>query len=342
MGKTTGTAARYILPAQNEDREIVRRPEGPNIKEQMRAIAFAAKQRADVLVCECMAVNPRYQEVHQEQIFLANMTVLVNVLADHLDDMGPTTDEVAKALATTIPRGGHLIVAEDYYTYYFKRLAERQGTRVFVADSSAVPDGYVDRFDFVMFPESVALGLAVAEALDIDRDTALRGMLKTIPDPGALRISPLSGSGWNQSFFVNAFAANEPATSLKIWHMLREMDHLPQENPIVVFNGRPDRIDRTRQFIADFFPNIEADKLTLLAIGQNIRPLRNAMKKGAFPGISDYVHLENAPLDRVVNKLLSIADNSVIVGLGNIHGDAEDLVDVLNTYCQKTMSEAAA
>jgi poly-gamma-glutamate synthase PgsB/CapB len=56
-GKTTGTNARYITPITGLEREIKRKPEGPNIKEQMKTIRYAVKDGADALVCECMAVD---------------------------------------------------------------------------------------------------------------------------------------------------------------------------------------------------------------------------------------------------------------------------------------------
>ena len=69
IGKTTGTSARMIYWFTDEEKPIVRRPEGPNIGEQRRVVKEAAKLKAEALVSECMAVNPDYQITFQEKCF---------------------------------------------------------------------------------------------------------------------------------------------------------------------------------------------------------------------------------------------------------------------------------
>lgn len=43
---------------------------------------------ANAIVSECMAVNPDYQIIFQEELLQANIGVIVNVLEDHMDVMG--------------------------------------------------------------------------------------------------------------------------------------------------------------------------------------------------------------------------------------------------------------
>ena len=42
---------------------------------------------ANAIVSECMAVNPDYQIIFQEELLQANIGVIVNVLEDHMDVM---------------------------------------------------------------------------------------------------------------------------------------------------------------------------------------------------------------------------------------------------------------
>ena len=51
----------------------------------------------------------------------ANIGVIVNVLEDHLDVMGPTLDEIADAFTATIPYNGHLIITQSPYADFFKK-----------------------------------------------------------------------------------------------------------------------------------------------------------------------------------------------------------------------------
>ena len=110
VGKTTGTAARMFYWNQNEEEELVRRPRGVSISEQIRVIHKAAKRDANALVCECMAVRPDYQVAYQHHIIKADVLAIVNVLEDHLDEMGPTLEQLAWAFADTIPYNGIAVV----------------------------------------------------------------------------------------------------------------------------------------------------------------------------------------------------------------------------------------
>src|SRR5690625_5406941 len=100
---------------------MLRRHEGPNIREQRVVVQEAADLGADAIVSECMAVNPDYQIVFQEKLLKANIGVIVNVLEDHLDVMGPTLDQIAEAFLSTIPYNGTLRLSESTYVDFFSK-----------------------------------------------------------------------------------------------------------------------------------------------------------------------------------------------------------------------------
>src|SRR5699024_6181807 len=114
------------------------------------------------------------------------------------------------------------------------------------------------------FPDNVALGLGVAQIFNIPREVALRGMLQAQPDPGAMRIHNYVTPTGNNGHFVNGFAANEPTSTLNIWKRLVELGY-PENDPLIIMNCRPDRVDRTEQFAHDFLPHIEIG--TLIVVG---------------------------------------------------------------------------
>ena len=174
LGKTTGTAARLLY--KGTETKIKRKKEGSNIKEQIAVIRQAKQKEANALVCECMAVRPDYQKVYSHNIIKANVCVIVNVLEDHLDVMGPTTDQMALAFGETIPYNGTLIITHSKYTKYFKDIAKKRNTKVYVARNQDIPKGYLEKFSYVLFPDNVALALAVARGLKIDKKVALEGM----------------------------------------------------------------------------------------------------------------------------------------------------------------------
>jgi poly-gamma-glutamate synthase PgsB/CapB len=327
VGKTTGTSARMIYWFTEEEKPIVRRPEGPNIGEQRRVVKEAARLEAEALVSECMAVNPDYQITFQEKMIQANIGVIVNVLEDHMDVMGPTLDEVAEAFLATIPYKGHLITIDGPYLEYFKTVAAKRRTKVIVADNSRITDEFLRKFDYMVFPDNASLALAVAEALDIPEEIAFRGMLNAHPDPGAMRITKF-GNPKAPAFLVNGFAANDAASTLRIWERVGEIGY-SVDSPIVIMNCRPDRVDRTEQFARDVLPYIKTDILVL--IGETTSPIMDAYNEGKIPA-KEIWDLEGHSTEEIFNKLRPELHNRMIYGVGNIHGAAEPLIEVMKEY----------
>lgn len=324
IGKTTGTSARMIYWDTPEEEPIVRRAEGPNIGEQKMVMKKAAQLGAEALVSECMAVNPDYQVIFQEKLVQANIGVIVNVLEDHMDVMGPTLDEVAEAFTATIPYNGHLIISEGPYVDFFKKEALKRNTKVIVADNSKISDDYLRQFDYMVFPENASLSMAVAEALGIDERTAYRGMLNAQPDPGAMRIQQVR-TAHSLAYFVNGFAANDPVSTLNIWERIKSQGY-PTKYPIILMNCRSDRVDRTIQFAHDVLPYLPID--TLILIGEEADPIIDAVNRGKIK-VGQLLDLQEESTDEIYETLLEITANNVIYGIGNIHGAAEPLIEKL-------------
>lgn len=329
VGKTTGTAARMIFWNSDSEQDVVRRPHGVTISEQIRVIREAVKCGADALVCECMAVRPDYQRVYQHQIINAGLTVITNVLEDHLDEMGPTTDQIAWAFADTIPYNGSVVVPDCEYTEYFKDVADKRGTRAFVADDSAVSDEYLKQFDYRLFPRNCSVALAAADALGIDRETALSAMLKAHADPGALRFYDMHLHD-GDCCVVNAFAANEPSSSLDIWDIVCSEKPDLAANPVILMNCRPDRVDRTKQFVRDFFPKIP--NAILVAAGESTGNITKAHSRGRFPNVTQYINFEKQSPEKVLEALKPLLPGRIVMCVGNIHGNGEPILDALLGY----------
>lgn len=322
VGKTTGTSARMMYWFQDEEKPIKRRPEGPNIREQKEVVKEAADLGAEALVSECMAVNPDYQVIFQKEMLQANIGVIVNVLEDHMDVMGPTLDEVAEAFTATIPYNGHVIVSESPYVDYYREVADKRNTQVIVADESKISEEFLRKFEYMVFPQNAALTLAVAEALGIDEETAKQGMLHAPPDPGAMRISHF-GDPDQPSYFVNGFAANDASSTLNIWERIKKLDY-PTGNAVVIMNCREDRVDRTEQFAVDVLPFIEMKALVL--IGETTSPIVDEYEKGSIQA-EKLLNLEGYETEEIFNSLRPYLVNTVVYGVGNIHGAGEPLIE---------------
>lgn len=324
VGKTTGTSARIIY-WDKEEEPIERGRLGPNIIEQKTVIKKVVKLGASAFVTECMAVDPDYQIVFQDKLVKANMGVIVNVREDHMDLCGPTLDFIAESFTATIPKNGTLIVNDSDYNDYFTQEAKKRNSRIFIANEKEIPDGYLEKFRYIVFPENIAIALAAAKALNIDKDTALRGMLNADPDPGALTIYPLDNE--SPTYFVNGFAANDPNSTRMIWEHITAIGY-PTENPMVIVNCRPDRVDRTLQFAEDVLPNMNID--ILVAMGQTVKPITEGVNtKKISP--QKYINAEGLSPHEVYKIIKDYFLNRIIFGVGNIHGGGDELVELIIT-----------
>ena len=324
IGKTTGTSARMIFWGKAREMQIKRRPVGANIGEQINVLHRAVRKKANALVCECMAVKPEYQEVYQKQIIQANVVVITNVVEDHLDEMGPTTQQIAWAFAKTIPYDGILVITEGPYAAYFKRVAKRRRTKVVCLDPEIIDEQYIKQFPYIVFKNNCAIGLAFAQAMGIDSDIAFRAMLKAHPDPGSAQIVKVQQENGN-IWLVNAFAANEPTSSLEILENVRQA-HQMSRKPVIMLCCRDDRVDRTHQFIDDFLPYVEAE--CLMVIGTGTLDVINAYQKERFPEIDECIDLSGRKENDIISEVNKINGNQVVFCVGNIHGVAEEFLKV--------------
>ena len=330
VGKTTGTAPRIMYDRQEE--EIVRDPCGVNIREQLKVIQSAKEYGAEALVAECMALRPDYQRIYQEEMIQANVGVIVNVREDHLDVMGPTTDQIAQAFTTTIPYNGKLIISNSEYNDYFIEIAEERNTEVFIADESEIPEGYLEKFTYVVFPNNIAIPLALAKALGIDKEVALEGMLKAKADPGALRIMPIKVDN-KEAIFVNAMAANDPLSTLNIWDMLED-DQMIKDTPIVLFNARQDRVDRTIQMAKECIPYL-GKNIDLVLMGQAAEPIRKVYDQGKLKNVNQLIDLSERRGKEVRDYIYDVMDGRLVFCMGNVHGLGEEFFEALGTWDER-------
>jgi poly-gamma-glutamate synthase PgsB/CapB len=316
VAKTTGTVPRFILP---NGREVpVYRPGGPNVIEQKQSVTMAAAQRAEALVVECMALQPQLQWLSESKLVRATHGVITNARPDHLDVMGPTEDDVARALAATVPIRGKFLTADKAHRAFFMEVCEDRGTSFRAGEdiSRPVTPADMEGFSYLEHQDNVELALAVCEEIGIDNETALRGMWRAKPDPGAMTESHVEFFG-RKIVFVNGFAANDPISTRYIWEQSLQR-HGEMERSIAVFNCRSDRADRSEQLAESYADWTQADEVVLLGTGQYIFA-RAAVKNGLDP--TRLVFVDRTHPGDIFEILLGLAESSaLIMGLGNIKG----------------------
>jgi gamma-polyglutamate synthase len=326
-GKTTGSLARMILP---DGQELpIYRPAGANIIEQRRIVALAAAYESDALVIECMALQPQLQSLSELKLVQSTHGVITNARPDHLDVMGPRSEDVARALAGTTPVGGKLFVTDGPHLGVFARAAEDRGSELVVA-SPCDDDEALQPFSYTEHPDNVGLALAVCEDLGVERELALAGMWSSKPDPGAMTERQLDFFGRHITF-VNGFAANDPVSTQQIWRMMLER-HDQVERRIAVFNCRADRPERSLQLGRDLVAWPEPDHVVLMGSGTMVFA-RAASKAGVDPARFHFV--EGLGISEVFERIVALCGASAMVmGLGNIGGGGLRLAALFDNRAQ--------
>jgi poly-gamma-glutamate synthase PgsB/CapB len=329
VAKTTGSAARYIHPDGAE--EPVSRPGPPNIREQLGIVRRARREGARALVLECMAIRPDFQWVCEHRIVKATVGVITNARPDHLDIMGPTTDDVAVALAGTVPDGGLLFTSEHERVEAFRREAAARGSELREVLPEAADKSLTEGFRYVEHLENVVLALAVCEHLGVATETAVKGMREATPDPGALFIHRVR-EGKKEIEFVSAFAANDRDSTVAIWNALDPRSD-PNRTVIVVASLRADRPDRVLQFGEIIADDLPADHY-VLGGGMTRTAKSIATQRGLDPAkIHD---LGGKPPEDIYRKVVELTDErSMVVGVGNIVGFGGQVLKLFRERSEK-------
>ncbi|WKX73548.1 poly-gamma-glutamate synthase PgsB [Streptomyces sp. XD-27] len=325
VAKTTGTAARFIHPDATEE-PVYRKFGIANIVEQIGIVRRAAAYRPDALVIECMAVMPALQEVNQEKLIRSTIGVLCNVREDHLAEMGPTLDDVARSLSRSMPVGGVCVTAEQERLHILKEEADKRRCHLIAVDPESVTDEELRGFSWFTFKENVAIALAVAELLGVDRATALRGMWDAPPDPGVLTVERYRTPEGKRLRFANVFAANDPESTLMNVRQLEELGAIRRPLNLVV-NCRPDRVERNGQMGA-IVPDLAPE--TVFLIGHPTKSALDGIPPGWSSGRVVDLGGERRDAHELTRAILAeLAPHSSLVAVGNIHGQGELLLEHL-------------
>lgn len=233
--KSTGTLP-FLFHTDGTEEEIHRR--GPaNIREQLELLHLAAKENADVLVIECMALDPELQWTCQHKMLKADIGVITNARIDHTDVMGNTREEILDCMMNMLPENGFVFTAEKDLFARLERKAKTLGS----CAELALAEDVADIGDSIDFPENVALALKVCEHLGVEREKALNGMKKFVRDPYAMKIFHEGNFT-----FVNAMATND-VTSAEI--VYKKSAEKYDGELVILINNREDRPARALEMV---------------------------------------------------------------------------------------------
>ena len=323
FAKTTGTAPR-VIDSKGIDR-IIHRLRRPSIGEQVRLLKYFSSESPDVVVMECMAVQPQYQWISEHQMVKCHIGVITNARPDHLDEMGPTEVDVVKSLCNSIPVGGTLVTAEDKHKDILQSVADRNQSEIFFSNESSVSEKDLNNFAYIEHPQNVAIALDVCHKMGVERDIALSGMHSVRPDLGALVVWKLLGKQGSLQF-VNGMAANDPVSTLQIWKFV--IDRYPTTSGTAVFfNSRDDRPLRTKQMLELTFEEIKPEYFIIRGdkIEAKVRRLLHHS-----PDTEVSIFSLNESIDSVSESILSLPDDVLVFAIGNQVGTGQEILQKLS------------
>ena len=323
FAKTTGTAPR-VIDSKGIDR-IIHRLRRPSIGEQVRLLKYFSSEKPDVVVMECMAVQPQYQWISEHQMVKSHIGVITNARPDHLDEMGPTEVDVVKSLCNSIPVGGTLVTAEDKHKDILQSVADRNQSEIFFSNESSVYEKDLNNFAYIEHPQNVAIALDVCHKMGVERDIALSGMHSVRPDLGALVVWKLLGKQGSLQF-VNGMAANDPVSTLQIWKFV--IDRYPTTSGTAVFfNSRDDRPLRTKQMLELTFEEIKPEYFIIRGdkIEAKVRRLLHHS-----PDTEVSIFSLNESIDSVSESILSLPDDVLVFAIGNQVGTGQEILQKLS------------
>ena len=323
FAKTTGTAPR-VIDAEGIDR-IIHRLRSPSIGEQVRLLKYFSAEKPDVVVMECMAVQPQYQWISEHQMVKSDIGVITNARPDHLDEMGPTDVDVVRSLCNSVPIDGTLITAEEKHKNILEEVAEQNGSEFLHSDEGSITDSELNKFSYIEHPQNIAIALDVCKKMGIKRDVALTGMHGVKPDLGALIVWKLKGENGSLQF-VNGMAANDPVSTLQIWKFV--IDRYPTTSgSAVFFNSRDDRPLRTNQMLELTFEEIKPEHFI-------IRGDKIASKVNRLIHHSPETKVQIFPLDdkidSVSKSILDLPEDILVFAIGNQVGEGQKILQILS------------
>jgi len=326
IGKTTGSAAKIILPDGNE-LPIIRRG-APTVMELLNTVRRYTSQDTEAIVFETMALQPIHQIASQELLVKGNITVITNVREDHQDVMGETLEQIADTLSLTIPHNGYLITAEDrpHLRDHLQKNAKDRNSQLIYADPSQVTERDLAGFSYLAFPENVAIGLAIAELLGIPRATAVRGMWNARPDIGVVNIQRTVWHG-KEIIWAPLFAVNDRESAIISVEAIKPY-YPPDATRIGILNNRYDRADRAKRFAVIAAKDLEMDYWITFGAYENQVTDRMVQLGVPRERIINMGFSVNPSLEQITQTITQLiqGEHGLLVGMVNIHTPQAELL----------------
>ncbi len=296
VGRSTGSEAQVILP--NGSIEPIVRKRSARVYELIKFFKRAKEENAECVVVECMALQKENQMAIRDKLVRPTDVIICNTLVDHVPEMGTDVISTAKVLGCCIPKGANVYVTESYY--------DDKGKKVY---HISLPEFGDDKS--AVHPAAIAICKAFLESKDLSLEALDKAIERFVPDIG-LKSETKVGDG---SIFVPTFSVND--LTMMEQTILKYKAFYPEKKLFVIFNSRADREYRILLF-KDILTRQKDALIKVYAIGDYKKKVRRVF--------SPLVDSEEVEIDELL-ALIKESKDSVFIGLGNIKGEGEKLLE---------------
>jgi poly-gamma-glutamate synthase PgsB/CapB len=324
LAKTTGSQATILLP-DGSQRELDRSVP-PSILEQIPLVRRAARLKADCLIAEVMSIHPENHYVECRHILQPHIVAVTNVRRDHTEAMGETEDQIASVLSLDICPQSTVFLPENENHESFRAEALRCGARLLTvaAGTSAAWLQAAPELLELEFSDNLDLVHAIATHLGISRKIIIDGIRTARRDLGMLRIwRHRPDAGDRTCYLVNAFAANDPDSTLRVLSKAGALLQGNAGNTIGILNLRADRVPRTVQWICA----LKSGALDRFARLYVTGPAAGLVRR-RVPGVQVLKAASPEAMMRIVCR--GAPDGALIFGFGNVKGSGRLLIEYWN------------
>jgi poly-gamma-glutamate synthase PgsB/CapB len=318
LAKTTGSQPCLVLPDGTE--EEIRRRGAPSIIEQKELVRRASTLNVDCLVAELMSIRPENHFVEGRLLLQPELLVITNIRRDHTEAMGDTDAAAGGVFALAIPPKSTVFLPDSIGALIAGSSHGSAGTafRAVAANASAPLLASVPELAGREFREDLDLVYELGRHLGLPDAVIAGGVLKAHHDIGRLGLWVVRDEG-RICYAASAFAANDPESTRRA--LARVKESLPATTRIAGFlNLRPDRPDRTQQWIVHLQEDRAPEFDVLFVTGSSARVLRR--------GVPSVRLLQRSSPELMMRAMMQAAgDDGLIFGFGNMAGDGRRMVE---------------
>ncbi|NIM52862.1 MAG: poly-gamma-glutamate synthase PgsB [Gemmatimonadales bacterium] len=326
LAKTTGSEPALVLPDGSVKQ--VRRGAHPSIIEQKHLIHLGAELGVDAAVVEIMSIHPENHLVETHYLLKPHLVLVTNLRVDHTAAMGNTRDEVASVIGLDIPEGARVFVPRQECLPSFRTTVAERGAELIEVPPEAGSESVELESEpgISEFSENIDLVCAAARSLGVADGTIWKGIRRTRRDIGALRIWRYRPAGSQAPCLaVNAFAANDPESTMLVYGKVMTALGADPERCVGLMNLRPDRGDRTLQWVDALSQGVLQRFSRLYVFGLHAPALKRRLRR-----LDGAARIEVLRRSRPVEMMRTVASGirdsgGVVFGFGNIGGVGQAL-----------------